>query len=186
VKKLLILAPILLVLAAAAGSKFAGVHQDLISQRKAMAAQWIAVRSLLDQRAQLAPELADAVKGYAQKEAAVFREIADSRTALGDAGRPEQALDANARLSYALSSLLALSENYPRLRSDGNFLRLQDELAAIENSIAVERQKYNETLEHYNAQLQRFPDNIVASLSGFTRNDAYFQTEIAGRTKPKG
>jgi LemA protein len=186
VKKLLILAPVLLVLAAGAGSKFASVRQDLISQRKAMAAQWIEVRSVLDQRAQLAPELADAVKGYAQKDAAPFREIADSRASLGAAGKAEEALKANARLSYALWSLLALSENYPRLQSDGNFLRLQDELAAIENSIAVERQKYNETLEHYNAQLQRFPDNIVASLSGFTRNDAYFQTEIGGRTKPKG
>jgi LemA protein len=71
------------------------------------------------------------------------------------------------------------------LRSNENFLRLQDEIAGTENRIAVERRKYNETLEHYNAQIQRFPDNIVASLSGFTRNDAYFKTEPGARQAPK-
>ena len=76
-------------------------------------------------------------------------------------------------------------ENYPQLKSNENFLRLQDELAGTENRILVERRKYNETLEHYNAQIQRFPDNIVASMSGFTRNDAYFKTEPGARTAPK-
>ena len=185
-RKLLVVAPILLVLAVAAGSKFSDVRKDLLSQREAIGDQWDAVRDVLDRRSELAPELADRVKAFMPNETGVFREIAESREALRTATAPEAALKANARLSYALWSLVALSENSARLRDDATFLRLQDELAGIENSIAVERQKYNETLEHYNAQLQRFPDNVVAYLSGLERNDAYFQTEMGVRNEPKG
>jgi LemA protein len=184
VKKLLILAPLLLVLAVAAGSKFASVRRDLLSQRAEMDAQWVQVQLALTRRAQLAPELAELVKLHARKETAVFQDLADSRAALAAARTPQAIMKANAQLSYALWGLLALSENDPALRGNSNFLRLQDELAGIENSIAVERQKYNEALEHYNAQIQRFPDNIVASLSGFTRDDDYFRPEIAGPGKP--
>ena len=77
----------------------------------------------------------------------------------------------------ALSRLLVIAENYPQLRSNENFLQLQDEIAGTENRIAVERRKYNEALQRYNTSSSLFPDNIVASLSGFTRNDAYFKTE---------
>jgi LemA protein len=135
VKKLLIFGPVLLVLMAAAGSKFASVRRDLIAQREAMDAQWTQVRQVLERRAQLAPALADLVKEYGPKETRVFREVSDSRAALGAAGTPEATLKANGQLSYALWSLLALSENYPKLRSDSKFLRLQEELAGIENSI---------------------------------------------------
>lgn len=185
-RKLLVAAPILLVLMVAAGSKFADVRKDLLSQREAMDAQWDAVREVLDRRSELAPEVADRVKAYMPNEAGVFREIAESRDMLRAATAPEAALKANARLSYALWNLIVLSENSSRLRDDPTFSRLQDELAGIENSIAVERQKYNETLEHYNAQLQRFPDNIVAYFCGFGRNDAYFQTEMGVRNESRG
>ena len=75
-------------------------------------------------------------------------------------------------------------ENYPQLRANENFLRLQDELAGTENRIAVERRKYNEAVQKYNTQIELFPNNIVASLSGFTRNDAYFKTDPGARTVP--
>ena len=78
-----------------------------------------------------------------------------------------------------------LSENYPQLRSNEAFRRIEDDIAEKENDIAVERLKYNETLEHYNAQIQMFPDNVVASMSGFTRNDQYFPTEPGARSVPK-
>jgi LemA protein len=81
--------------------------------------------------------------------------------------------------------LLVVAENYPQLRSNENFLRLQDELAGTENRIAVERRKYNETLQRYNTAIQVFPNNIVASLSGFERNNAYFTTEPGARNAPK-
>ena len=121
-----------------------------------------------------------------QKETGLFRDLADCARGAGRGTHTRGDPKANAHLSFALWSLLALSENYPKMRTNRNFLRLEDELAGIENSIAVERQKYNETLEHYNAQIQRFPDNIVASISGFTRNDAYFRPEVVLRIKPAG
>ena len=89
------------------------------------------------------------------------------------------------QLSGALSRLLVISENYPQLRSNENFLRLQDELAGTENRIAVERRKYNETLQRYNTSIELFPNNIVAGMSGFARNDDYFKTEPGARTAPK-
>src|SRR2546429_2740273 len=85
----------------------------------------------------------------------------------------------------ALGRLLVVVENYPQLRSNENFLRLQDELAGTENRISVERKKYNEAVQRYNTSIQLFPNNIVANLSGFTRNDAYFKTEPGARTAPK-
>lgn len=185
-KKWLVLVPILLVLVVAAGSKFASVRADLISQREEMADEWEQVRSVLDRRAELAPSLAEIVKAQGHADPALFRGLADARSAFAEARTPDAALEANARISHSLWKLMAASENYPKLRSNARFQRLADELTDIENSIAVERQKYNETLEHYNAQIQRFPDNIVASLSGFARNDAYFKTEIAGETGSKG
>ena len=76
-------------------------------------------------------------------------------------------------------------ENYPQLKSNENFLRLQDELAGTENRIAVERRKYNETVQKYNTDIELFPNNIAASMFGFQRNDAYFKTEGGARNAPK-
>src|SRR5207245_6965036 len=92
---------------------------------------------------------------------------------------------ANQQLDGALGRLLLIVENYPQLKSNENFLRLQDELAGTENRIAVERRKYNETVQKYNTDIELFPNNIAASLFGFQRNDAYFKTEPGARTPPK-
>ena len=161
------------------------VRNDLVTQREAVNAQWSQVDVALQRRADLIPNLVETVKGFAQHETEVFKDIADARAALIGGRTPQEKIAANDQLSGALSRLLVISENYPQLRSNENFLRLQDELAGTENRIAVERRKYNETLEHYNAQIQRFPDNIVASLSGMARDDAYFKTEPGARTAPK-
>ena len=76
-------------------------------------------------------------------------------------------------------------ENYPNLKSNENFMRLQDELAGTENRIAVERRKYNETVQRFNTTIDLFPNNIAASLFGFQRNDAYFRTDAGARQAPK-
>jgi len=81
--------------------------------------------------------------------------------------------------------LLVIVENYPQLKSNENFMRLQDELAGTENRIAVERKRYNDAIQDYNTYIGLFPNNIVASLSGFTRNDAYFKADEGSRTAPK-
>jgi LemA protein len=169
----------------AAGGKFVGVRNDLVTQREAITAQWAQVDNMLQRRADLIPNLVETVKGFAKHETEVFSNIAAARAALGGARTPEDRIAANGQLSNALSRLLVISENYPQLRSNENFLRLQDDLSGSENRIAIERRKYNETLEHYNAQIQRFPDNLVAALSGLTRNDAYFRADPGARTAPK-
>jgi len=81
--------------------------------------------------------------------------------------------------------VLVLTENYPQLKSNENFMRLQDELSGTENRIAVERRRYNEVVQDYNTFIALFPNSLVASVSGFTRNDAYFKTDEGARQAPK-
>lgn len=176
---------IIVVAAIAGGSKYYSVKNDLVTQREAVNAQWSNVDVVLQRRADLIPNLVATVKGFAAHETDVYKAIADARAALINGRSPQEKIAANDQLSSALSRLLVISENYPQLKSNENFLRLQDELAGTENRIAVERRKYNETLEHYNAQIQRFPDNIVASIAGMQRDDAYFKTEPGARQAPK-
>ena len=92
---------------------------------------------------------------------------------------------ANNQLDGALSRLLVVVENYPNLKSNENFMRLQDELAGTENRIAVERRKYNEVVQRYNTQIVLFPNNLIASMSGFQRNPAYFTVDPGSRAAPK-
>lgn len=184
-KTALIVILILVIAGVAAGGKFVSVRNELVNKREAITAQWAQVDVALQRRADLIPNLVETVKGFAKHETEVFSAIANARAALASGRTPQEKIAANDQLSGALSRLLVIAENYPQLRSNENFLRLQDELAGTENRISVERRKYNEVLQHYNAQIQKFPDNIVASMSGFTRNDAYFSTEPGARQAPK-
>ena len=181
----LIIVVVVLVAALAAGSQFISVRNDLVTQREAVTAAWSAVDVALQRRADLIPNLVETVKGFASHETEVFKNIADARAALISGRTPQEKIQANDQLSGALSRLLVVAENYPQLKSNENFLRLQDELAGTENRIAVERRKYNETLQRYNTSIQVFPNNIVAGISGFERNNAYFTTEPGARTAPK-
>ncbi len=165
--------------------KFISIRNDLVVQRTAIDGQWANVDVVLQRRADLIPNLVNTVKGFATHETEVFTAIANARAALGGARTPAEKIQANDQLSGALSRLLVIAENYPQLRSNENFLRLQDELAGTENRISVERRKYNETVQHYNASLLIFPNNIVASMSGFQPNNAYFKTEPGAQNAPK-
>jgi LemA protein len=185
VKIALIVIAVLLLVGMGACSKFVGVRNDLVTQREAVNAAWSTIDVALQRRADLIPNLVETVKGFAAHETEVFKNIADARAAMAGARNPAEKIAANDQLSGALGRLLVVTENYPQLRSNENFLRLQDELAGTENRIAVERRKYNETLQRYNTAIELFPNNIVAGMSGFTRNDAYFKTEPGARTNPK-
>ncbi len=167
------------------GGKLISVRNELVVQRESINGAWSQVDVALQRRADLIPNLVETVKGYAKQEKGVFENIANARAALLGARTPQEKIAANAQLDGALGRLLVIVENYPNLKSNENFLRLQDELAGTENRIAVERRKYNETVQRYNTSIELFPNNVAAGLFGFGRNDAYFKTEPGARSAPK-
>jgi len=184
-KVLLIVLVVLLLAGLVIGGKYVGVRNQLVTQKESVNAAWSQVDVALQRRADLIPNLVETVKGYAKHEEGIMTALANARAALVGAKTPQEKIAANTQLDGALGRLLVVVENYPNLKANENFLRLQDELAGTENRIAVERRKYNETVQTYNTQIQLFPNNIVASMSGFERNDAYFKTEPGARTAPK-
>ena len=181
----LIVIIVIVLLGMGACSKYVGIRNELVTQRESVSAAWSAVDVALQRRSDLIPNLVNTVKGFAAHETEVFKNIADARAAMAGARNPAEKIQANERLSGALGRLLVITENYPQLKSNENFLRLQDELAGTENRIAVERRKYNESVQAYNTSIALFPNNLVAGMSGFTRNDAYFKTEPDARQAPK-
>src|ERR1051326_5104644 len=184
-KGALIVIGIVVFLVLMVGVGMIGSRNTLITEREAVNAAWAQVDVVLQRRADLIPNLVETVKGYAKQEQAVIKEVTDARAALGGARNPAEKIQANSQLDGALSRLLVVVENYPQLKSNENFMRLQDELSGTENRIAVERRKYNETVQKYNTDIALFPNNIAAGMFGFQRNDAYFKTEPGARTPPK-
>lgn len=164
---------------------YVSTRNTLVQKNEAVKSAWSQVDIVLQRRADLIPNLVETVKGYAQQEQTVFGDIAKARSALLSAGTPQQKIAANGQLDSALGRLLLIVENYPQLKSNENFLRLQDELAGTENRIAVERKRYNDTLQDYNTYVQQFPNNIFAGWAGFKPNDAYFQASEGSRVAPK-
>lgn len=165
--------------------QYVSVRNNLVSKNEAVKAAWSQVDIVLQRRADLIPNLVETVKGYAKQEQTVFGDIAKARSALLSAGSPQEKIAANGQLDGALGRLLLIVENYPQLKSNENFLRLQDELAGTENRIAVERKRYNDTLQDYNTYVQQFPNNIFAGWAGFKPNPAYFAASEGSREAPK-
>jgi len=181
----LIVIIILVLIVLVVGGQYIGVKNTLVSKNEAVKGAWSQVDIVLQRRADLIPNLVETVKGYAKQEQTVFDDIAKARSALLSAGNPAGKIAANNQLDGALGRLLALSENYPQLKSNENFLRLQDELAGTENRIAVERKRYNDTLQDYNTYVQQFPASLFAGWAGFKPNDAYFKATEGSREVPK-
>jgi LemA protein len=181
----LVILALLILIALIVGGSFIGRRNQMAVKREAVNAAWAQVDVVLQRRADLIPNLVETVKGYATQEQIVFGDIAKARAALIGAKTPTDKIAANGQLDSALSRLLVVVENYPQLKSNENFLRLQDELAGTENRIAIERRRYNETVQDYNTFIATFPNSAVASMSGFARNDAYFKTDEGARSAPK-
>jgi LemA protein len=167
------------------GGSLIGARNELVTEREAVNGAFSQVDVAMQRRADLIPNLVETVKGFAKQEKAVIDSVTAARAALGGARTPAEKIAANGQLDTALSRLLVVVENYPNLKSNENFLRLQDELAGTENRIAVERRKYNETVQRYNTDIELFPKNIAASMFGFQRNDAYFKAETGAKQTPK-
>lgn len=141
----------------------------------------------LQRRADLVPNLVATVKGYAQHEEEVFTQVANARAALSGAirsGDPSQQVAADAQLTGALGRLLAISEAYPQLKADQNFLRLQDELTGTENRIAVSRSDYNAAVRDYNTFIRGFPQVLTAKVVGATSRP-YYDAPPGAETAPK-
>jgi len=164
---------------------FVGRRNEMVVKSQAVEAQWHQVDVDLQRRADLIPNLVETVKGYAAQEQTVFGDIAKARSALLSAQTPQERIAANAQLEGSLGRLLALVENYPQLKSNENFLRLQDELAGTENRIAVERRRYNQAVQDYNTYIGLFPNNVFAGWAGFKANNAYFLATDTAREVPK-
>src|SRR6266849_9549316 len=141
-KVALIVVIVLVIVVLVFGGKYVGIRNDLVTRKEAVSAAWSQVDVALQRRADLIPNLVETVKGYAKHEQGVMDAVANARAALIGAKTPQEKINANAQLDGALGRLLVVVENYPNLKANENFLRLQDELAGTENRIAVERRKY--------------------------------------------
>src|SRR4051794_3097150 len=164
---------------------FAGCsYNRFVNQEEAIKGQWAQVENQLQRRNDLIPNLVETVKGYAQHEEGVFKEIADARSRLLAAKSPEETISAANQQTSALGRLLAIAENYPQLKANEQFNRLMDELSGTENRIAVERMRYNEKVQEYNTSRRQFPSNVTAKMFGF-KEYPFFQAPPEAKTAPK-
>jgi len=181
----LVVLAVLLLIGVVLGGSLVGARNELVTERESVNGAWSQVDVALQRRADLIPNLVETVKGFASHEQSAIDSVTSARAALGGARTPQEKIAANGQLDSALSRLLVVVENYPNLKANENFMRLQDELAGTENRIAVERRKYNEIVQRYNTDIALFPKNIAASMFGFQRNDAYFKADAGAKEAPK-
>jgi len=184
-KILLVIVGLLVLVTLIIGGSYVGSRNEMVRKNEAIKQAWAQVDVVLQRRADLIPNLVATVKGYAAQEVKVFGDVANARAALLNARSPADKIAANGQLDGALGRLLAIVENYPNLKSNQNFLALQDELAGTENRIAVERRRYNEAIQDYNTFIGLFPNSIFARWAGYQRNNDYFAASEAARQAPK-
>ncbi|MEA3245634.1 MAG: LemA family protein [Gemmatimonadota bacterium] len=181
------LAPLALALGLAAGTSGCGYNQiQTLDENAAKAKQQISVQ--LQRRADLIPNVVSTVQGFASHETEVFTAVADARSKLAGAiptGDLSQMAAASQQLNGALGRLLAISENYPQLKSNENFLQLQDQLEGTENRIAVARTDYNTAVNAYNTYIRKFPQVLTAKVMGMKARDYYELADASAAAAPK-
>jgi LemA protein len=173
---LLIIAPVFL--------SGCGTYNTLVSLDEGVKEAWAQVETQLQRRYDLIPNYVETVKGYAKQEKDVFIKVTEARSRVGQAQTIPDKIEANNELTSALSRLLVVVEQYPELKSNQNFLRLQDELAGTENRIAVARRRYNEAVKTYNVAVRSFPQNLVAKMFSFEKA-TFFESPEAAKAPPK-
>ncbi len=166
------------------GAWYIGTRNTLVTLEEEIDGAWSEIDNQLKRRSDLIPNLVSTVRGYAAQEKEVFTNIAEARAKLAGAKTVSETAQGYNQLETALSRLLVVVERYPELKSNTNFLRLQDELAGTENRIAVARKRYNDSVRIFNTKIRRFPASVVARRMGFERKD-YFEIEEEAREVPK-
>ena len=154
------------------------VYNGLIKLKNQVDEGWSDIDVQLKRRHDLIPNLVETVKGYAKHERELFENVTKARTAAMSAKAPAEMAKSENMLTGALKSLFAVAENYPDLKANQNFLKLQDELTDTENKIQAARRFYNGVVRDFNIKIQVFPNNIVAGMLGFKKRD-FFEVEDA-------
>ena len=162
-----------------------GRYNSIVTLNESVQTAWAQVETVLQRRNDLIPNLVATVQGYAAHEAKVFTDVTEARAKVGSAKSIPDKVEANNSLTSAIGRLLVVSENYPELKANQNFIALQDELAGTENRISVERKRYNDAVNSYNVLVRRFPNNLIAAAFGYTRENVYFKADEAAKAAPK-
>ncbi len=172
-----------------------GTYNSMIELDEQVKQQWAQVENQYQRRYDLIPNLVETVRGYAKHESDVLTQVTEARASVGgmikidesileDEEKMAQFQKIQDSLSGALQRLLSVTENYPELKANQNFLALQDQLEGTENRISIERKRYNETAQEYNTKIRRFPNAFIANMFGF-KTKAYFSAAVEAQTAPK-
>jgi LemA protein len=183
-RNLIIAIVVALVVVVSLYSFFKGTYNTFVSLDESVKGSWAQVENQLQRRYDLIPNLVETVKGYAKQEKDVLVEVTNARAKVGGAANVPDKISANNELSGALSRLLVVVERYPDLKSNQNFIRLQDELAGTENRIAVERKRYNDAVRIFNVAIRSFPANLLAGMFGF-KAATFFEAPAAAKAAPQ-
>ncbi|OGP60358.1 MAG: LemA family protein [Deltaproteobacteria bacterium RBG_13_61_14] len=159
-------------------------YNRIVADQEAIDQAWSEVDNQLKRRNDLIPNYVETVKGYASHEKEVFVKVTEARAKLAGATQVPDKMKAANELSGALSRLLVVVEQYPQLKADQNFIRLQDELAGTENRIAVARRRYNEAVQAYNTRIRKFPGLVWARIFGFEKRP-YFEVPEESKQVPQ-
>ncbi|HEV2709670.1 MAG TPA: LemA family protein [Edaphobacter sp.] len=164
---------------------YVSTKNTLVQKNEAINQTYSQVNVVQQRRLDLIPNLVASVKGYVSEESTVLTNIANARAAITSAPDRASSIAANSKLDVALGPFFRLQEQYPNLKGSEQFTRLTDELAGTENRIAVERGRYNKTLEDYNVYVRQFPNSIWAGIAGFHYRDEYFKGNPENSAAPK-
>jgi LemA protein len=161
------------------------LHNGLITSEENVEGQWAEVENMLKRRADLIPNLVETVKGYAKHEKEIFTAVAEARSKMMGAKGVKEKAAAAGTMNSALSRLLMVSERYPDLKANQNFMRLQDEVTGTENRIAVARSRYNESVKTFNAKIRKFPHSMIAGFKGMEKKEYFEITNPKDKEVPK-
>lgn len=180
----LVVLAVIAVLVLAVGGWVVSNYNNLVTKKTEVQKSFAEVDNQLLRRNDIIPNLVETVKGVAAQEQIVFGQIADARAQMAGARSTEQKLAAGGAMDSAIGRLLVVIENYPQLRSQENFLRLQDELAGTENRLSVARTRYNDVVGEFNVMVKRFPTNLFAGMFGY-KEEPFYQVSAEQKQVPR-